>query len=127
MGNPPFIGAKHLRDALGDGYAEALRKTWPEVPESADFVMHWWSRAALLVTSGKTRRFGLITTNSLRQTFNRRVVQAALDKGLALTFAIPDHPWVDSRPPVGRQRQRRSRAHCHDSGRTQRRTQNQSG
>ncbi len=96
VGNPPFIGAKHLRDALGDGYAEALRKTWPEVPESADFVMHWWSRAALLVTTGKTRRFGLITTNSLRQTFNRRVVQAALDKGLVLTFAIPDHPWVDS-------------------------------
>ena len=96
VGNPPFIGASTLRAALGDGYAEALRKTWPEVPESADFVMHWWSRAALLVTTGKTRRFGLITTNSLRQTFNRRVVQAALGNGLALTFAIPDHPWVDS-------------------------------
>ena len=31
-------------------------------------------------------------TNSLRQTFNRRLVQTALDKGVALTFAIPDHP-----------------------------------
>ena len=39
---------------------------------------------------------GLITTNSLRQTFNRRVVQAALDKCLGLTFAIPDHSWVDN-------------------------------
>ena len=96
VGNPPFIGAKHLRDALDDGYAEALRKTWPEVPKSADFVMHWWSRAALLVMTGKIRQFGLITTNSLRQTFNRRVVQAALDKNLQLTYAIPDHPWVDS-------------------------------
>ena len=38
---------------------------------------------------------GLITTNSLRQTFNRRVVQAALDKGCHLLMAIPDHPWVD--------------------------------
>ncbi len=96
VGNPPFIGASTLRAALGDGYVEALRKTWPEVPESADFVMHWWARSALMVTSGKTRQFGLITTNSLRQTFNRRVVQAALDKGLLLTYAIPDHPWVDS-------------------------------
>ena len=85
-----------MRAALGDGYVEALRKTWPEVPESADFVMHWWSRAALMVTMGKTRQFGLITTNSLRQTFNRRVVQAALEKNLQLTYAIPDHPWVDS-------------------------------
>jgi hypothetical protein len=96
VGNPPFIGASTMRAALGDGYVQALRGAWKEVPESADFVMHWWSRAAALVTAGSARRFGLITTNSLRQTFNRRVVQAALNKGLALSFAIPDHPWVDS-------------------------------
>jgi hypothetical protein len=96
VGNPPFIGASTMRAALGDGYVEALRGVWKEVPESADFVMHWWSRAAALVISGSAKRFGLITTNSIRQTFNRRIVQAALDKGVALTFAIPDHPWVDS-------------------------------
>jgi hypothetical protein len=39
---------------------------------------------------------GLITTNSLRQTFNRRVVEAAMHESVALRFAIPDHPWVDS-------------------------------
>ncbi|MBK8745849.1 DNA methyltransferase [Propionivibrio sp.] len=96
VGNPPFIGASSLRAALGDGYVEALRKTWPEVPESADLVMFWWHHAAQLVAQGEVRRFGLITTNSLKQTFNRRVVQSALDKGVALAFAIPDHPWVDS-------------------------------
>jgi uncharacterized protein with FMN-binding domain len=79
VGNPPFIGASTMRAALGDGYVQALRSVWPEVPESADFVMHWWSRCAALVSFGSTLRFGLITTNSLRQTFNRRVVQAALD------------------------------------------------
>ncbi len=81
VGNPPFIGASTMRAALGDGYVQALRGAWPEVPESADFVMHWWSRAAATVAVGNTRRFGLITTNSLRQTFNRRVVQAALGAG----------------------------------------------
>jgi hypothetical protein len=96
VGNPPFIGAKYMRAALGDGYAESLRSAWPEVPESADFVMHWWSRAASLVTRGKLERFGLITTNSLNQTFNRRVVQAAIDQGLHLSFTVPDHPWVDN-------------------------------
>nr|WP_326528687.1 DNA methyltransferase [Rhodoferax sp.] len=97
VGNPPFIGASTMRAALGDGYVETLRKVWPDVPESADFVMYWWSHAAVLTASGQVQRFGLITTNSLRQTFNRRVVQAAMDgNGVSLVFAIPDHPWVDS-------------------------------
>ncbi len=96
VGNPPFIGAATLRAALGDGYVEALRSTWPEVPESADYVMYWWQHAAALVNAGAVQRFGFITTNSLKQTFNRRVVQQALADGLHLAFAIPDHPWVDS-------------------------------
>jgi hypothetical protein len=95
VGNPPFIGAASMRAALGDGYVQALRGAWPEVPESADFVMFWWHHGAAQVAAGPTRRMGLITTNSLRQTFNRRVVQAALDKGCHLHMAIPDHPWVD--------------------------------
>ena len=104
VGNPPFIGASAMRLALGDGYVQALRAAWPQVPESADFVMYWWARAAALVAAGQTQRMGLITTNSLRQTFNRRAVQAAFDgtlaadapAGVQLVFAIPDHPWVDS-------------------------------
>lgn len=96
VGNPPFIGAGPMRETLGDGYAEALRSSWPKVPESADFVMYWWRRSAELVSAGLAERFGLITTNSLRQPLNRRVVQSALTDGLSLLFAVPDHPWVDS-------------------------------
>ena len=95
VGNPPFLGNKRMRDDLGDGYAETLRAAYPDVPESADFVMYWWHKAALLVKDGKVRRFGFITTNSLRQTFNRRIVQQHLDE-LSLVFAVPDHPWVDT-------------------------------
>lgn len=98
VGNPPFIGAAPMRAALGDGYVEALRGAWKNMPESADFVMYWWDHAAELTRNGKLRQFGLITTNSLRQTFNRRVVERHLSdkKPLSLVFAIPDHPWVDS-------------------------------
>ena len=96
VGNPPFIGDKKLRAALGDGYVDALRGAIGEVPESADFVMFWWHHAAQLVAQGKLSRFGFITTNTITQTFNRRLVQGALDGGLHLDFAIPDHPWVDS-------------------------------
>jgi hypothetical protein len=98
VGNPPFIGTARMRDALGDGYTEALRKIYPTVPESSDYVMYWWDKAADLARAGKVERFGFITTNSLRQTFNRRVLQRHLTAELPLSvaFAIPDHPWVDS-------------------------------
>jgi len=98
VGNPPFIGSSRMRQALGDGYVEALRETYKEVPESAEYVMYWWHKAAKLARQGKVRRFGFITTNSLPQTFNRKVVQHHLEakEPLSLVFAIPDHPWVDS-------------------------------
>lgn len=96
VGNPPFIGASTMRSTLGDGYVDALRGAWRDVPDSADFVMYWWHQAAQQVAQGQLSRFGFITTNSLRQTFNRRVVQQALDAGLHLAYAVPDHPWVDS-------------------------------
>lgn len=119
VGNPPFIGTKRMKQALGEGYTEALRKSWPEIEESADFVMYWWHHAADLTRAGRLRQFGLITTNSIRQTFNRRVIEQHLAPpppvgrasarqatsavgmnadlpALHLTFAIPDHPWVDS-------------------------------
>ncbi|WP_018872611.1 DNA methyltransferase [Thioalkalivibrio sp. ALJ16] len=100
VGNPPFIGAATMRRALGDGYVDAVRKVFKGiVPDSADFVMYWWHIAAEKVRKGEARRFGFITTNSLRQTFNRRVLEPHLNdskKPLSLAFAIPDHPWVDS-------------------------------
>jgi hypothetical protein len=98
VGNPPFIGDKRLKQVLGEGYVDALRSTWKELPESADFVMHWWHIAAELARAGKIQRFGFISTNSLRQIFNRRIVDAhlAANPPLRLAFAIPDHPWVDS-------------------------------
>ena len=72
VGNPPFIGNKRMREALGDGYVEALRGVYADVPDTSDFVMYWWDHAADRVRSDQSRRFGLITTNSIRQAFNRK-------------------------------------------------------
>ncbi|MBP6270294.1 MAG: class I SAM-dependent DNA methyltransferase [Rhizobacter sp.] len=98
VGNPPFIGKLKMRDALGDGYVVALRDTYVDVPDSADFVMYWWHKAASLVGQISARQFGFITTNSLTMTYNRRVVEAHLHakNPVYLRYAIPDHPWVDS-------------------------------
>ena len=98
VGNPPFIGDKRRRALLGDGYSEALKLVYPNIASSTDFVMYWWDIAAKKVRTGETKSFGLITTNSLSQKFNMRVVEKHLknlNTPLSLKFAIPDHPWVD--------------------------------
>lgn len=98
VGNPPFVGGKDIRARMGDGYAEALWAAHPHVNESADFVMYWWDRAAeiLLAKGTRLRRFGFVTTNSISQVFQRRVMERHLSakKPLSIVMAIPDHPWT---------------------------------
>lgn len=95
VGNPPYIGNKRMREAFGDGYVEALRGAYAEIPESADYVMYWWERASRAVGSGRTLRAGLITTNSITQAYNRSVVAGAETRGVRVVWAVPSHPWVD--------------------------------
>ncbi|SFP52068.1 DNA methyltransferase [Tranquillimonas alkanivorans] len=117
VGNPPFIGASRMREALGDGYVEALWQACPKMPQSADLVMFWWEKAALKARAydGQSglRRFGLITTNSLRQTFNRRVLEPHLGDTNRPPVAALRHPG----PPLGGHCGRRGSAHRHDGGR----------
>jgi len=58
--------------------------------------MYWWNHAAELVSARKARGFGFVTTNSIRQKFDRRILERHLQGKLGLLFAIPDHPWVIS-------------------------------
>lgn len=98
VGNPPFIGDKMMKGALGHGYVDALRNVYSSLGGSSDYVMYWWSKAAELVATGAAKRFGFIATNSLRQNYNRRTVLRYLTGSppLSILFAIPDHPWIDS-------------------------------
>jgi len=98
VGNPPFVGGKDIRARMGGGYAEALWKAHGHMNESADFVMYWWDRSAeiLLKPKSQLKRFGFVTTNSISQVFQRRVMEPYLNakKPLSLTMAIADHPWT---------------------------------
>jgi len=103
VGNPPFIGkGALLRAAHGDAYVAALWKAYPGVNKSADFVMYWWDRAATLLAEkdGRLKRFGFVTTNSITQAFNRRVVAAQIGgrPPVHLLMAIADHPWTKATP-----------------------------
>lgn len=98
VGNPPFVGGKDIRARMGSGYAEALWKAHKHMNESADFVMYWWDRSAEILRRPKSRlkRFGFVTTNSISQVFQRRVMEKHLNdkKPLSIVMAISDHPWT---------------------------------
>jgi len=85
-----------MRELLGDGYAETLRQVYKDVPDTVDYVMYWWHKAAELVRAGKIERFGFITTKSIRQVRQRKVIDFHFKQKnpLRLIFAIPNHPWV---------------------------------
>jgi hypothetical protein len=95
VGNPPFLGQFRQREALGDGYVEALRAAYPAVPDSADLVMYWVHKAAQAVASGRTIRAGLIATQSITQKQNRKVIEDAGVAGVRPAWAIADHYWND--------------------------------
>ncbi|MDP3773959.1 MAG: hypothetical protein Q8Q85_06790, partial [Gemmatimonadales bacterium] len=95
VGNPPYLGKGKQRDALGDGYVDALRHCNPRLPDGIDYVMYWWNRAATLVAEGGCIRAGLITTNSIAQPFNRPVYNDAKARGAHVVWACANHPWAD--------------------------------
>lgn len=106
VGNPPFIGkGEKLRKALGERYLKAMARAVSAVPASANFVMQWWDRAAETLASEGSNlvRFGFVTTNTIKQPFNRRIIERWLDgstsdhSALSIAYAVPDHPWFTHR------------------------------
>ena len=97
VSNPPFIGNAWIRERLGDGYAETLRKVYKDVPDTVDYVMYWWHKAAALARENTITRFGFITTNSIHQVRQRKVIEFHQNQKnpIRLIFAIADHPWTD--------------------------------
>jgi hypothetical protein len=98
VGNPPFIGNKRMRDRLGSGYVDALRAAYADVAGSTDFVLYWVHRTVSLIISSALVSGGLVTTNSINQALNRSVLArriGAQREPIHLSFAIPNHPWVE--------------------------------
>ena len=97
VGNPPYMGHARQRESFGDGYVAALRTAYPDVPGTADYVMHWWHRAAAEVAADRAVRAGLITTNTITQVQNRVLISQAEEEGARVIWTVRDHPWTDER------------------------------
>lgn len=94
IGNPPFIGDKAMRRALGDGYVEALHNVFGgAVPANADFVTYWLEKARVAIKQGATERAGFVTTQSIRTGGSRKVLENILDTG-GIFMAWQNRPWT---------------------------------
>ncbi|WP_414542490.1 DNA methyltransferase [Nostoc sp. CCY0012] len=92
IGNPPFLGGKHIRTALGDEYINKVFRRFPDVKDSVDFCAYWFRLAHEHID--EKGRVGLVATNSVSQGKSR---VAALDyitqNDGYIHEAVSTQPW----------------------------------
>jgi type II restriction/modification system DNA methylase subunit YeeA len=94
IGNPPFLGGKLLRRGLGDENVEALFRVYEgRVPAEADLVCYWFAKAWEAMQTGRAKRVGLVSTNSIRGGANRKVLEPIAEAG-AIFEAWSDEGWT---------------------------------
>lgn len=94
IGNPPFLGGKHMRLNLGDEYVEKVFRVFPKVKD-VDFCSYWFRLAHDNgVDSDKVTRVGLVGTNSISQGKTRKATldYVTQNKG-HIHNAISTQPW----------------------------------
>jgi len=94
VGNPPFLGAKLLRRGLGNDYVEALFSVFRDrLPGMSDLSSYFHEKARAQIETKRTRRGGLLATQSIRGGANRRVLDRIKGSG-DIFFARADDPWI---------------------------------
>jgi len=96
VGNPPFLGGKHLRGRLSDAYVHNLFDAYHgSVGRESDFVCYWFERARRQIESGRAKRAGLVATNTIRAGSNRNVIDRIKTSG-DVFMAWSDRPWIQN-------------------------------
>jgi hypothetical protein len=94
IGNPPFLGDKRLRSALGDEYVDDLHDVYGDrIPNQSDLVCYWFEKARAMIQVGKTNRAGLLATQAIRGGANRTVLDRIKLTG-DIFMAWSDRDWI---------------------------------
>jgi hypothetical protein len=90
IGNPPFHGDRHLRELLGGGYVEWLKREFNAGVK--DHCVYWFRRANDHLKPGQ--RAGLVGTNSIAQNRARSAsLNYIVQNGGVITNAVSTQPW----------------------------------
>lgn len=94
IGNPPFLGGKHLRRGLGDQTVSELFEVYSgRVPRQADLVCYFFEKARAQIEDDISQRAGLLATQSIRKGANRLVLDRIKQSG-GIFVAWSDEPWI---------------------------------
>jgi hypothetical protein len=91
IGNPPFLGAKHIRLVLGDDYIDRVFDRFSGLKD-VDFCAYWFRLAH--ENLGENCRAGLVATNSISQGKSRKAtLDHIINNGGFIHDAISTQPW----------------------------------
>lgn len=98
IGNPPFLGAKHLKPARGAAYVRRLRELYPEVPGMADYCVYWFRKAHEALPAYDPRdpvagRAGLVGTQNIRHHKSREGGLDVIEASGTIVGAVDNQPW----------------------------------
>lgn len=96
LGNPPFMGGRKIRGALGDRYISYLTKVaFPESSANSDLCAFFFRRAFEITSCSSV--FSFLCTNSIGQGSTRETGLKYLDSnGATIVSAIPSMEWPGS-------------------------------
>ena len=98
IGNPPFLGAKDMLTELGNDYTNRLRQTYAgELDGAVDLCCYWFEQARTQIAADKTRRAGLLATQAIRFSSNRRTLERIKESGDVFA-AYDDLQWKPEEP-----------------------------
>ena len=91
IGNPPFLGGKHMKTTLGDSYVDRIFDKFPNLKDS-DFCTYWFTVAHNNLNDNG--RAGLVGTNSISQGKSRNASLNYIVKNNGYIHeAISTQPW----------------------------------
>ena len=98
IGNPPFLGAKDMLTELGGDYTNRLRRTYGDALDGAvDLCCYWFEQARTQIAAGKSKRAGLLATQAIRFSSNRRILERIKESGDVFA-AYDDLEWKPEEP-----------------------------
>jgi len=94
VGNPPFLGDKLMRGALGHDYVDKLRTLYADsLPMQSDVCCFWFEKSRRQIEKSFCKRAGLLATQGIRGGSNRESLNRIKSSG-DIFFAESDRNWI---------------------------------
>jgi SAM-dependent methyltransferase len=92
IGNPPYLGAKSILSEKTPEEVAALRREYPDIGGTSDYVTFWFRKTHDLLPSGG--RAGLVGTANIRSGDTRKnTLDYIVDHGGVIFEAVSAQPW----------------------------------